>query len=98
MLPPRHKLLHRFAGAGSLSGAPASYDARSHTVEAVIATGAAVKRAYGIEVLRISRDAVDLSRLHDGAGIAFLDHHSQAGIDQVLGKITDAWFGNGELL
>jgi phage head maturation protease len=68
-----------------------------HTVEAVISMGSPVERPYGVEVLHISPDAVDLNRLHDG-GIPFLDHHSQAGIDQVLGRVTDAWIERGRLM
>lgn len=96
MLPPRDKLLHRLADAKGSSGGPISYDKHQHSVEAVISMGSAVKRAYGTEVLRISPAAVDLSRLKEG-GIPLLDHHSQAGIDQVLGRISDAWIEGGAL-
>ena len=42
---------------------PSSYDATSHSCEAIISTGAAVARAFGTEVLAISKDSVDLSRI-----------------------------------
>ncbi len=96
MLPHRDQLLHRLANTKK-SGGPTSYDKDQHTVEAVISMGSPVERPYGMEVLRISPHAVDLSRLHDG-GIPFLDHHSQAGIDQVLGRVTDAWIERGRLM
>lgn len=76
---------------------PQSYDAKKHTVEAVISMGSPVKRFYGTEVLRISPDAVDLQRLQKG-GIPLLDHHRQDGLDSMLGKVTETWFRNGALL
>lgn len=97
MLPSRTTMQTRRASADKMLGAPRSYDPKAHTFEAVISVGAPVTRAYGVEVLRISRDAVDLSRLHEG-GIPLLDHHSQAGIDQMLGRLVDAWFDGGALV
>jgi HK97 family phage prohead protease len=95
MLPSRDKLLRRFADV--MSGVPATYNQKDHTVEAVLSTGAAVQRAYGTEILRISPQAVDLSRMEQ-AGIPFLDHHQQGGIDQILGRITDAWIERSVLM
>jgi phage head maturation protease len=97
MLPRRDQLLRRYAESGTSSGGPLSYNKSDHTVEAVLSKGTAVKRIYGTEVLRISPQAIDLSRLHEG-GIPFLDHHNQAGIDQVLGRITDAWIKGNALM
>jgi phage head maturation protease len=95
MLPSRDKLLRRFADV--MSGTPATYNQKDHTVEAVLSTGAAVQRSYGTEILRISPQAVDLSRMKQG-GIPFLDHHQQGGIDQILGRITDAWIERSVLM
>jgi phage head maturation protease len=98
MLPRRHELLHRRASDEMPSGgSPLSYDKHQHTVEAVVSRGSPVKRVYGTEVLRISREAVDLSRLHEG-GVPLLDHHKQDGIDSVLGKLVDTWFDRGALM
>jgi phage head maturation protease len=98
MLPRREQLLYRLASDDtSFGGAPISYSKKDHTVEATISMGSPVKRFYGTEVLRIAPDAVDLSRLREG-GIPLLDHHSQAGIDSVLGRLTDAWFDRGALV
>jgi len=97
MLPRRDQMFHRLADTNAVSAGPLTYNAKDHTVDAVISMGSPVVRPYGTEVLRISRDAVDLSRLHEG-GIPFLDHHSQAGIDQVLGRITDAWVTSGAVM
>jgi phage head maturation protease len=98
MLPPdKHKLLYRLADTDAVSSGPLTYDKKAHTVEAVISKGSPVARLYGTEVLRISPDAIDLSRLHEG-GIPLLDHHSQAGIDQILGRVTDAWIERGALM
>jgi hypothetical protein len=94
-LPRRDQILHRLTDTETAG--PVSYSAANHTVDAVISKGSAVKRPYGTEVLRISRDAVDLSRLHEG-GIPLLDHHSQAGINSMLGRLTDAWIERGALI
>jgi hypothetical protein len=45
----------------------------------------------------VSPQAVDLSRMEQG-GIPFLDHHQQGGIDQILGRITDAWIERSVLM
>jgi phage head maturation protease len=79
------------------SALPLTYDSHMRTVEAVISIGSPVRRSYGIEVLKISPDAVDLSRLQNG-GIPLLDHHQQSGIDAMLGRVTDAWFEGGALI
>jgi phage head maturation protease len=90
-------MLHRLASADPLAGAPRSYNQNDHTVEAVISMGSPVERPYGTEVLRISPDAVDLSRLLEG-GIPLLDHHQQTGINAMLGRLTDAWFERSALI
>lgn len=77
--------------------APASYDKKAHTVDAVLSMGSAVKRFYGTEVLRIHEKAVDLSRMQSG-GIPLLDHHNQGGLDHMLGRVTETWFKRGALM
>lgn len=76
---------------------PSSYDKKSHTFDAVISMGSAVKRFYGTEVLRIAPDAVDLGRMQNG-GIPLLDHHKQDGLDSILGRTVDTHFKRGALL
>ena len=46
--------------------APSSYDKSTRSVNAIISTGAAVQRFYGTEVLSISRNAIDISRVQSG--------------------------------
>jgi phage head maturation protease len=82
------KVLHRLS-----SSAPQSYDAESHSCQCVISTGAPVDRFYGREVLQISQDAIDLSRVP----CPVLDSHSQASVADVLGRIDSAWIRNGQL-
>jgi phage head maturation protease len=94
-LPRREQILHRLADTETAG--PVSYSAANHTVDAVISMGSAVKRPYGTEVLRISPDAVDLSRLREG-GIPLLDHHKQDGINSMLGKLVSARFERGALV
>lgn len=77
--------------------APSSYNKKTHSFDAVISMGSAVKRFYGTELLRIAPDAVDLGRMQNG-GIPLLDHHKQDGIDSILGRTTETWFKNGALL
>jgi HK97 family phage prohead protease len=97
MLRRFDKMQYRLASADPLAVAPRSYNKNDHTVEAVISMGSPVKRAYGTEVLRISPEAVDLSRLREG-GIPLLDHHQQTGINAMLGRLTDAWFERSALM
>jgi HK97 family phage prohead protease len=97
MLPRRDQLQRRLADTNASSVGALTYNKNDHSVEAIISKGSPVKRNYGTEVLHISRDAVDLSRMQQG-GIPLLDHHSQAGIDQVLGRVTDTWFDRGALV
>ena len=68
--------VHRFSDI-----APSSYDADSRTVECVISVGGAVQRSYGIEQLRISSGAVDLSRMQS-VGIPTLDSPRPTGYRQ----------------
>jgi HK97 family phage prohead protease len=96
MLPRPNQMQHRFADT-QVSAGPLTYDRDAGTVEAVISMGSPVERPYGTEVLRISPDAVDLSRLREG-GIPLLDHHKQDGINSMLGRLTDAWFERGALV
>jgi len=95
LIPSRDQILHRLADTETAG--PVSYSAKNHTVDAVISMGSAVKRPYGTEVLRISPDAIDLTRLHEG-GIPLLDHHKQDGINSILGKLVSARFERGALL
>jgi phage head maturation protease len=75
--------------------APSSYDADSHSAECCISAGAPVKRIFGVEILEISRAAVDLSRIP----VPLLDSHNQGSVvDNVLGRIESAWISGGELL
>jgi hypothetical protein len=80
----------RFADIGS-------YDQTAHTVEAVLSVGAAVARVYGTEVLLIAPGAVDLGRVRNGL-CPLIDSHQIAGIDNILGRVTDAWFEAGKLV
>jgi phage head maturation protease len=90
-LLPTGIIAHRFVG-----GSPSSYDKATHSVDCVISTGAAVRRVYGTEVLRIDSKSVDLSRVSNGTAL-ILDSHSQATIGAVLGRIDSAWIKGGQL-
>jgi len=60
---------------------------------AVVASGSPSKRPFGIEVLRISPGAVDLSRVEGGTALV-LDNHCTA---KPLGRIVNAWIEGSEL-
>jgi hypothetical protein len=83
------KILHRLS-----TSAPSSYDAESHSCECCVSAGSAVSRFYGTEILQISQDAVDLSRVP----CPLLDSHSQGSIAAVLGKIDRAWISGSQLV
>lgn len=72
---------------------PTTYDASSHTVDCIVASGSPVREVYGSVILKIRRDAVDLSLLHRGRLPLLYSHDS----DHVLGRVTDAWFRNRQL-
>lgn len=76
---------------------PTSYNQELRTVDAVLSKGSPVARFYGTEVLKISRDAIDLSRVF-GAGIPVLDSHQQIGLSNALGVVRAAWIEGGALL
>jgi Caudovirus prohead serine protease len=77
--------------------APSSYNADTRTVDAVLSTGSPVRRFYGTEVLKSSREAVDLGRVF-GVGVPVLDTHQQIGIANALGKVPKVWIANNALL
>jgi hypothetical protein len=54
------------------------------------------QRVYGVESLRISKDAIDLSRMQS-SGIPILDSHKIDSIDAALGKLQSAWVIDGAL-
>jgi phage head maturation protease len=84
---------HRFADTK-----PSSFDAASRTVDCVISTGSPVVRFYGVETLRISPEAVDLSRMQGGSMIPLLDSHQSGTISSALGRFTRTWFKAGGLM
>jgi hypothetical protein len=91
-MPPTGRAETRFADT-----APKSFDKASRTVDAVISTGSAVQRIYGVEKLRISPDAVGLDRMKNGSMIPVLDSHQAGSISNALGRVTSTWFARGAL-
>jgi phage head maturation protease len=83
--------------SNAVPGAPRSFDKQARTVDAVLSTGSPVRRSFGVERLKISAAAVDLSRLTKG-GIMCLDSHVQGTIASSLGRVTSAWFESSSLL
>lgn len=81
----------------------ASIEAEARTVEVVWTTGASVRRRRWTgfdtaidyeEILVVSREAVDLSRLDAGAPV--LDSHSQWTTRAIVGVVERAWIDKGE--
>jgi hypothetical protein len=77
---------------------PTSFNADDRTVDCVISMGSPVQRFYGVEKLRISTDAVDLSRMENGSMIPLLDSHQSGGIASALGRFTKTWITRGALM
>jgi HK97 family phage prohead protease len=75
---------------------PTSFDESEQTVQAILSKGSPVQRVYGIESLRISKDAIDLTRMQS-SGIPILDSHKIDSIDAALGKLQHAWVADGAL-
>jgi phage head maturation protease len=86
-----HSVLTRYATV-----APSSFDAETRSVSCVISTGAPVIRFYGIEILEISRAAIDTSRVGLGL-VPVLDSHQTTSIDCALGVVTESWIKGGSL-
>ena len=76
---------------------PATFDGGANTVEAIIATDAAVPRrdARGsfLEILDVA--GADLEALR---GASVLDSHQQHGVDAVLGTVDEAWREGAQLI
>ena len=68
--------------------APKSWNEDDLTVELVWTTGAAVERWGYIEVLEVSEEAVDLSRLNNGAPL--LDVHNSWSLKSQIGVVLSA--------
>lgn len=68
---------------------PSSYNADAQTVEAVISTGASVRRRdqRGVYIERLDLSGVDPATL---IGLPVLDNHRQSGSEHVVGVITEA--------
>jgi hypothetical protein len=75
---------------------PLSYDKATRSVDAVLSMGSPVKRIYGTEVLRISPEAVDVSRIRSSL-CPLLDSHQSDSINRVLGRVSESWFVGGAL-
>ncbi|WP_242095426.1 prohead protease/major capsid protein fusion protein [Sphingomonas sp. CROZ-RG-20F-R02-07] len=84
-------------GSRSATFSGSSYNADAHTVEAVFSSGAGVQRYFGIEMLAISPEAINLDRV--GANLCpFLNAHNQFDIKAVLGRVIAASIEGGQLV
>jgi HK97 family phage prohead protease len=70
---------------------PSTYDSSSRTVEAIITTGAQVRRFGMVEELNIAPSAIDLRRADEGR-MALLWNHNQ---DMPIGNVMAVRFSNG---
>lgn len=102
-MPEQSKPIRRGSMPAQMRSAqivPDSWDEEGRTIDLVWTTGAAVRRfdywdgvAYD-EVLLVSPEAVDLSRLNAGAQV--LDAHQQWELRNIIGVVESAWLENGE--
>lgn len=74
-----------------------SYDADTHTFEAVLTAGTGVRRWGIVEELAVSPEAVDLARLAS-CGIPLLDSHDQSSTGTTLGTLVDTRFEGAALV
>jgi hypothetical protein len=77
---------------------PTSFDKKARTVDCVISMGSPVVRFYGVEKLRVTPEAVDLSRMEGGSMIPLLDSHQAGGISNALGRFQRTWITRGALM
>lgn len=82
----------RFAGLSA-----GSYNAETHTVQAVLSAGSAVRRAFFTEELAISPEAIDLGRAAAGL-VPLLAAHNQCDLDAVLGTVSNVRVVGNQLL
>jgi HK97 family phage prohead protease len=76
---------------------PGTYSADTHTVDAILSAGSAVRRYYFTEELEISGDAIDLGRAIAGQ-VKLLDSHNQYEADAVVGTVSNVRIENGQLV
>ncbi len=77
--------------------APDSYNADTHTVTAVLSTGAQVARWGIAEELEVSIESIDLSRVEQNL-VRLLDHHKAYENKSILGAVTNCRIENGQLV
>ncbi len=77
----------------SIPLAPRSLDREARTVDAVIATGAAVGRRGFVERLDVNESAVTVR-----PNLPVLDSHNQRSIADVKGHVANVWFEPGAIL
>lgn len=75
---------------------PATYAAQTHTVLAVLSTGAAVERWGMTEVLNMEPGAIDLTRAKAGL-VKVLDSHETRSIDKIIGNLESVRLVDGQL-
>jgi phage head maturation protease len=80
-----------------VTASPRSYNVEARTVDCVVSTGAPVARAYGTEILLISREAINTDRVTSGM-CPLLDSHKTDNIVHALGRVTKAWVERGALM
>ncbi len=83
--------------AAAAMAAVKSYDAEARTVEAILSSGAAVRRGFYVEELEISAKAVDLTRVAGGQ-CCLLNVHNQGSLDAVLGTVRNVRIEGGALV
>lgn len=93
----RRQPMAGYQGTRLASFTASSYRAESHTVEAVLSTGAPVRRFFFTEELVIEPGAVDLSRAEAGQ-VKLLDTHNQYEASGVIGTVSNVRIEGNQLL
>lgn len=93
----RRQPMAGFTGQRLAGFSPETYNAESRTIEAVLSSGASVRRYWFTEELEISDDAIDLGRAEAGL-VCLLDAHNQWETGAVLGTVSNVRIENGQLV
>lgn len=86
-----------FQGQRLAEVSASSYDAEARTVDAVLSSGAEVRRYFFSEQLEISAEAIDLGRAAAGL-VCLLDSHNQREAAAVLGTVSNVRIENDQLV
>lgn len=93
----RRQPMAGFQGTRLAEVSATTYNAEARTVDAVLSSGAEVRRYWFTEQLEISAEAIDLGRAAAGL-VCLLDSHNQREAAAVLGTVSNIRIENDQLV